>query len=571
MARRVVRAARAELRLREAAAWLGARGADEQVLVIGATPDAASEVIRDVTLARGTGFGWHRFTLGRLAAELAKVELARRDLAPVGQLPIEALCARVVHRLRVDGKLGRLEAVVDQPGLPRALARTALELRMAGASTVAGDPELAAALAALDEELSRARLADRSLVYRIATEVAASGEPHLLLGHAILLIDVPLRSIVERELVTMLARCTPDVLATVPAGDDPTERHLHEILQTEAEPLVEPPGDSLRRVQQSLFAPTGEVAELDRSVAIFSAPGESRECVEIARRVLIAAGQGVAFDRMAVLLRTPELYRVHLEEAMARAGVPVYFDHGTVLPDPSGRAFLALLACAAEQLSARRFAEYLSLGEVPEAVAGEPPRALPAGDRWIPPDEELLPVALATPDELAPDPPVSFGIGDPVAAGTLRTPWRWERLLVEAAVIGGRERWERRLLGLEAQLRLDDGEAGRETRERMLVDLGHLRAFALPLLDELAGLPSLATWGVWLDRCGALATRALRRPERVLAVLAALAPMSEVGPVALREVQQVLGPRLVDDLATRPPPLRAAAGRADRRGARARV
>ena len=33
--------------------------------------------------------------------------------------------------------------------------------------------------------------------------------------------------------------------------------------------------------------------------------------------------------------------------------------------------------------------------------------------------------------------------------GTLRAPWRWERLLHDAAVLGGRERWKRRLDGLE--------------------------------------------------------------------------------------------------------------------------
>ena len=37
-----------------------------------------------------------------------------------------------------------------------------------------------------------------------------------------------------------------------------------------------------------------------------------------------------------------------------------------VQPDPAGRAFLALLACLDEGLSARRFAEYLSLGETPD-------------------------------------------------------------------------------------------------------------------------------------------------------------------------------------------------------------
>ena len=52
---------------------------------------------------------------------------------------------------------------------------------------------------------------------------------------------------------------------------------------------------------------------------------------------------------------------------------------------------LALLACAAEGLSARRFAEYLSLGEVPDEDAeGAPPAAPPPGDRVAPPDEEAL-------------------------------------------------------------------------------------------------------------------------------------------------------------------------------------
>src|SRR5207247_4267491 len=48
-----------------------------------------------------------------------------------------------------------------------------------------------------------------------------------------------------------------------------------------------------------------------------------------------------------------------------------------------------------ERLSARRFAEYLSLGETPDASArSEPPPAAPATERWVPPDEELVPAAL---------------------------------------------------------------------------------------------------------------------------------------------------------------------------------
>ena len=55
-----------------------------------------------------------------------------------------------------------------------------------------------------------------------------------------------------------------------------------------------------------------------------------------------------------------------------------------VRPHPAGRAFLALLACACEKLSARRFAEYLSLAQVPRRPTR---RASPA---FIAPDDELL-------------------------------------------------------------------------------------------------------------------------------------------------------------------------------------
>ena len=567
---RVVTAARAELRLREAAAWLEARPAGEEVLVVGATYEAASELIRSVAVNRGTGFGWHRLTLGRLAAELAKLELAARDLAPVGTLPIEALCARVLHQLRVEHRLGRLEAVVDQPGLPRALARTLTELRMAGATHVAGDAPLDAALGALVGELARAKLADRAQVFELATEVARSGR-HPSIGLALVLVDVPLRSLAERRLLEALLARAPDVLATVPSGDDRTA-HALAAMVAPIEPLEAAIVNTLGRVQRHLFAPDPRPAEVDDTVAIFSAPGESRECVEVARRVLRAAERGVPFDRMAVLLRTPGQYRVHLEEALGRAGVPVHFEQGTVLPDPSGRAFLALLGCAAESLSARRFAEYVSLGEVPDAVEGVPPLATPPGERWVPPDEELLPVVLSArgEEDVATPATSPLEVDAAVAGGTLRAPWRWERLLVEAAVIGGRDRWARRLDGLEARLRLAgehrndqslarpsgrasehpdheaEPETAREGRERLLRDLDHLRRFALPLLDDLASLPEHATWGEWLDRLSALATRALRDPGRVLAVLSALAPMSDVGPVTLREVQLVLSPRLAE-------------------------
>jgi superfamily I DNA/RNA helicase len=111
-------------------------------------------------------------------------------------------------------------------------------------------------------------------------------------------------------------------------------------------------------------------------VVLFSAPGEGREAVEIARRLMQEAERGVPFDQMAVLLRAPQTYLGVLEHALDRAGIPAWFHRGTRRPDPAGRALLALLACADENLSARRFAEYVSLGQVPLTKP-----AMPTGGR----------------------------------------------------------------------------------------------------------------------------------------------------------------------------------------------
>jgi CRISPR/Cas system-associated exonuclease Cas4 (RecB family) len=271
--------------------------------------------------------------------------------------------------------------------------------------------------------------------------------------------------------------------------------------------------------------------ERERSgdVTLFSAPGEGREAVEIVRRILDEAARGVPFDEMAVFLRTPAQYLGLLEHACARGDVPVYFDRGTRRPDPAGRAFVALLSCAVEGLSAKRFDEYLSLGQVPRV------------------------------GESGPDDPAIDSDEEAVVAGTLRSPWKWEELIVESAVVGGRTRsdgaarWRRRLDGLNADyeyriaaLKKEEPESARIPRfERDRRNLKHLRQFALPIVDALAEWPERATWGDWLDRFSALATRALWRPGRVLETLVELRPMAGVGPVTLDEARDVLHDRLV--------------------------
>ncbi|WP_437689841.1 PD-(D/E)XK nuclease family protein [Sorangium sp. So ce176] len=634
----------AAARLDRAAGWLRRRRPADRVLLVGASVEAVSELARASIRGYRATFGWHRLTLGRLAAALAMPALAARGLVPASALAIEALCARALDGLAHDGLLGRFARVADRPGLPRAVARTLDEARLAGVEPDALAPaDLDRIARAFDAALDEAGLADRALVLRLAAERARAddgGDPrarHPLLGLPMLLLDLPVRFALERELLEAVAARSPDALATVPAGDAASLRHLEAALRSPPRRVSltavsaahdgagagegaddgdgadgaghEPPGapsTSLARLQEHLFDPlTDDAPGLGDEVEILSAPGESRECVEIARIALREAGAGVPFERMAILLRAPEQYRAHLVEALRRAGIPAYFAQGSVQPDPAGRALLALLACAAEHLSASRFAEYLSLGQVPDPTpAGEPPPAASEADRWVPPDDDLFPEllrgglddeapadddapssagapstpagapstpagalstpagapstpagALSTPAGALSTPagaPASPGAHPdaPVQDGTLRAPRRWERILVDAAVIGGLDRWKARLSGFERELRLELSRASEERDtarvSRTLADLAALRDFALPLLAALPSPSERMTWGAWRDRLSALATRALRRPERVLAVLAELAPMADVGPVDLGEVRLCLAHRLTD-------------------------
>ena len=132
-------------------------------------------------------------------------------------------------------------------------------------------------------------------------------------------------------------------------------------------------------------------------------------------------------------------------------------------------------------------------------------------------------------------------------APPLDVPIGWEKLLVDAAVIGGRDRWARRLRGLRAELQTQLRDLEKEDTshiERRIQQLERLEHFALPLIDALSSLPSAERWGVWLDRLMDLAQMALRSPESVLSALSELEPMREVGPVSLDEVYDVLSERL---------------------------
>ena len=524
------------------------------ILIIGASRAAADEFALSLAAEKGATFGITRSSVAELVSRLALPALAKKGQTPTAPLSDEAVAARVADDLANKQRLEYFTPVARMPGFPRALSRTLGELRMAEVaperlSGHEANEDLRALLERAIDERRKAGAVDYATLLRTATaELKAS--PGLLSDKTVVLLDIAIGSKAEEAFAQAVIGAASAVIATIPAGDEQTLEALNLAGATSA---TDATGAALHRLQRFLFSneapPRGEI---DGSVVLFSAPGEGREAVEIARRLLQEAARGVPFDQMAVLLRAPQTYLGVLEHAFERAGIPAWFHRGTRRPDPAGRALLALLACADEELSARRFAEYVSLGQVPLTEAGN-------ADLWSPPAEELV-EAMLPPEERAEDvqpeeeaeAATRRGETERDVAGTLRAPWRWEDLIVEAAVIGRLDRWQRRLRGLEHEYDRRVREASSEdpdaSRVRALVrdrdQLRALRSFAEPVLAEMAGWPEAQRWGDWLRALESLAPRVIARPERVLRVLGELAPLAGIGPVRLREVRDVLTPRL---------------------------
>ena len=567
---RAVVSTSAAVRLDAAAAFVGRFPPSTEVLVVGATRGAADDFVRRIARRSPATFGLTRVGLTELAARAAAARLATVRRAPATQAGAEAVAARAAFDAVTAGELEYFGPVASMPGFPKALARTVHELRLAGIGPdrlrAADDAtaDIGRLLARVEAELERVGVGDRAALFGLAADAVREGRVRWA-GLPIVLLDVPLDSRSDAGFVEALSGRARDILATVPDGDVVTEAVLAGLgADFERRPDDARETTDLFHLRRHVFLSEPPPAR-DRTgdVRLFSAPGEGREAVEIVRRILDEAEAGVPFDEMAIFLRTPQHYLGLLEHACTRGGVPAYFDKGIRRPDPAGRAFIALLSCAVEGLSARRFDEYLSLGQVP-AVSSQQ-SAVGSRQSAVLPQDELFgrtgdDVEPESPEDIAGEQgPVRDSDDEAIVAGMLRAPWKWEELVVESAVVGGRtradggQRWRRRLDGLAADYRLridaltrEEPESARIRRfERDLTNLRHLREFALPIVDDMAVWPDRATWGEWLDRAERLAKRAIRRPDRVLETLATLRPMAEVGPVSIEEVRDVLRDRLI--------------------------
>ena len=169
-----------------------------EILLVGASREAADDLARRVTAARGATFGLHRASLTQLAVRCATAELATRGAAPATRLGAEALAARVTFEAVRDSAVPYFAPVARFPGFAGALAATIAELRLtrvdgdALAKTAGAGRDVADLLARFEAQLDDAKLADRPALLRLGAQAIAGGALESLRRMPMLLLDVPL-------------------------------------------------------------------------------------------------------------------------------------------------------------------------------------------------------------------------------------------------------------------------------------------------------------------------------------------------------------------------------------------
>jgi RecB family exonuclease len=213
----------------------------------------------------------------------------------------------------------------------------------------------------------------------------------------------------------------------------------------------EPPAaaTALERIQTRLFGQP-KPAEADSTVRVHSAAGESLEAVEIARLVQQAAREGVRFEEMAVLLRSPDAYGVVLSAAFERAGIEAYFVEGISRIDPAARSLALLLDLVGADFDRARVMEFLTSARV----------------RWT----------------------AILGEGAEVS------PARWDRLSARAGIVSGLDAWHARLAHARAERAAREYEDDRDLR---LYDT--LARLVDRLAADLAAIPETGSWAAFLE------------------------------------------------------------------------
>ncbi len=266
-----------------------------EVLLLGASRGAVDDLARTIAMEKGATFGLHRLSFTQLAARLAASELAAGGQAPSSALGYEAVAARAAFEAAKDEALDYFSPVSNTPGFPKALARTLQELRLAGVAAgplgglLRSGPDLADLLDRVETLMSEAGASDRASLFATATKALDARTRSLTPGRRCRCCCSTCRSsqMPKREFLWTLRR------KASPQGARHRSRRRHADGRAARETRrrrsrhCEPDGDTdLTRLSRHLFS-AEPPPERERSGELvwFSAPGEGRECVEIARRI----------------------------------------------------------------------------------------------------------------------------------------------------------------------------------------------------------------------------------------------------------------------------------------------
>ncbi len=539
----IIQSSEASARLREAERWLAAR-ADRGALIVSASRGAADDLARAVARRpRGDG-------------RPAPVQLRATGRAPRGAGPRGAR-HRAGHAHRLGG--GRRARHVRRPAGWRARptsapspARPASRARWRARSTIwrwpassrrrcgelpLGGADLARLLEGFDEQFAAASATGRAALFTAACEGVGGAVPPARSSCSTSRWNRRSSSSWRKHLIA----AAPETLVTVPFGDLATLDASRDARRLGRDTrAVRRLGSRRRCADRSSPARQPPEREPLGDVRLFSAPGEGRECVEIARRILDEVARRRALRRdgglPALAARVPRAWSRTRSSAPASTPGSIAARAGRIRP-----AARSSRSSAAPSSASRRSASPSTSRwrRCPRPARSQSAEVLPPADDLIAgfagierlrrrrrPEAAVLPLQRSRRRRS----PQS-------SKAALRAPWKWERLIVEASVVGGDpERWRRRLRGLREgyEARIKRGTACAKTRSRRGSQPRArspeprapraLRA-ARSSRRSRPGRRS-ATWGEWLERFGELAPRVLRRPARVLRVLGELRAMA---------------------------------------------
>ena len=449
-----------------------ARG-DDAVLVL-PTFDAAAS-LRTSLLLDGTFdfFGGPRIlTFTQFAGDVLQHHAP--EVQPIGAVVADELLARIVEDLAAEGKIAHHASVLQCRGFVRAVREFIDELKRAEIApdrfaryaarkgAPAKDGELSAIYSRYHDALSRLNLYDHEGRFWRAKLLVSEGKlgPFAALKHVFLdgFYDF---TPTQLGLLDVLGRRGVAVTLTLPLEDDAARGELFETAEATLAALRDRFDVSLEespRGKESAEAALGWITDhLFRTVVpgnapppdairIIEAPGAAAEVREIAREIKrLHLDEKVPLDRIAVLFRTLGEYRDVVEETFEEFGIPARIAQGVRLSQTSvGQLFLQFLRVPAEgwrrvDVMGLVKSSYVS----PEAVGlggagGHVSREGGADIPVCPPQDrqECLSYHEGGPSRQAQ--------GADAALSTAR----FEDLVVEAGIIGGRDGWLRNLRAL---------------------------------------------------------------------------------------------------------------------------